>query len=139
MSSNIFGLIFYALLSIISIRQIFFSIDDVRIGKGIIQEPKYDTSAKRIFLIIRGIIGIVVSIICSILFIVVTIIHIRKTKMIGVLSIIAGIQMLLVGFGVIKNNWKNDEEKAKNEKRLRIGGLIVLVGGAIRVSMEYLP
>jgi hypothetical protein len=63
----------------------------------------------------------------------------RKTKMIGVLSIIAGIQMLLVGFGVIKNNWKNDEVKAKNEKRLRIGGLIVLVGGVIRVSMEYLP
>jgi hypothetical protein len=76
MSSFILSLTFYVLLSLICIRQIIFSIGDVLIGKGIIQDPKYDSPVKRKLILIHGIFGIVVSIIGSILFITITVLHI---------------------------------------------------------------
>jgi hypothetical protein len=73
MSSFILNLIFHVLLLIICIRQIIFSIGDVLIGRGIIQDQKYDTPVKRKLILIHGIFGIVVSIIGSIFFITTTV------------------------------------------------------------------
>jgi hypothetical protein len=76
MSSFILNLMFYVLCSFFCIRQIIFSIGDVLIGRGVIQDPKYDTSVKRKLILIHGIFSTVVSIIGSIFFITITVLHI---------------------------------------------------------------
>jgi hypothetical protein len=52
-----------------------------------------------------------------------------------ILSVLAGIQMLLVGFGIMKANWKTEALKRKYEKRLKTGGAIILFGGIVRIIL----
>jgi hypothetical protein len=50
----------------------------------------------------------------------------------NILPISAGLTMVLIGIGVIKNKWASAEAKEKNEKRLVLGGLIIFTVGLIR-------
>jgi hypothetical protein len=62
-------LISFILLSGIAIFIFILSIQSIRIGKGIIQDPRYDTPAKRKYILIHGIVGTIISGICGLLFI----------------------------------------------------------------------
>jgi len=51
----------------------------------------------------------------------------------NILTFTIGIQLMLVGFGIIKNDWKTEELKKKHENRLRISGIIFVSISIIRI------
>jgi hypothetical protein len=52
------------------------SIRNIRIGKGIVQHPMYDTPAKKKYILIRGIVGAILSGVCGLFFVLLLIIFI---------------------------------------------------------------
>jgi hypothetical protein len=58
--------------------------------------------------------------------------------LIGFLHICAGMTSLLLGFGILKINWKSEEAKVKGEIMLKIGGILIIVLGIIRISVWFI-
>jgi hypothetical protein len=55
----------------------------------------------------------------------------------GVLFIFIGINFAIIGFRIIKNNWK-EEEKTKQERRAKILGIIFIIGGVLRILWDII-
>lgn len=55
---------------------------------------------------------------------------------ISLLIFILGIQSLLIGFGIIKISWKNEDLKRKHEKRMKIFGIIFIIASIIRLILS---
>ena len=53
-----------------------------------------------------------------------------------ILNLIVGILVLLIGFRIIDGKWKNEDVRKKNEKRLKITGIFVIIIGIIRFIWE---